>query len=592
MIILGVSAGGLMLLAMQGSEWVDGWGARLGRLWGRRGAAPAAPELYTTAVERTPAPPGATARFAAPLPDAVEAFAGDMAAYPPASWVSERLCAGDAEMRVRYLTALRAAAAKGAAPAALADQYGGYVTGCGSAPLCAWAEGVVTDAAEPAGVRAPLWRGLLRCWDGRFAPLMERADAPLEDALLWYEMMRAAGGARFSARLEAEARAALAVGDAARAWRALSPMQGLDDVRVTELLLAAWDASRDPNLRRALAGAMRGLRDPRGAAHWKEYCAGAEGAGNPVCEEEEEPWMLAGDPLADLDRAVAGMGVDVARLLADHPEKRGALRDALERCARANHDLPFVNARCLHLLASVDRPAAVEAARSLLGPTVHDSYVAEVRDGLLRFPDLALLEARLRAVGLTPAPAGGVTLGATAFDLELRSDLTPVTVRDVLERWGRAHTFDTETDTFPNAHDALLMRLAALAAPALDGVLFEEIPPPEPTGATPAGADAPGGAGRPPYVLVAWMDGQRFSARARDLDDWYDVEAVVGLLNALCAARGSDVRFAVLPIDQVISVVAGSEAALRAAAADGLFRPTEGAEDAAEASYSAGPFLR
>jgi hypothetical protein len=128
---------------------------------------------------------------------------------------------------------------------------------------------------------------------------------------------------------------------------------------------------------------------------------------------------------------------------------------------------------------------------------------------------------------------------------------------------GRATSFDVETGTFPNEHDVLLRDLAALAGPALRDAVFEQVPPPEPDGEE----------GNRPYVLRAYAGGSRYEVQARALDDWYDVEAVVGLLNAVARDRASDVRFLILePEGQVARVAVGPATALARAVKAGTVK--------------------
>ncbi len=168
------------------------------------------------------------------------------------------------------------------------------------------------------------------------------------------------------------------------------------------------------------------------------------------------------------------------------------------------------------------------------------------------------LVARLRALKLLPE--GAQLEGSTAGDLLVSA--------------GRAHCFDTETGQFPNEHDSLLRSLAALAGDGLKGAMFEEIPL--------GGPDDD----ESPYRLLAYLGGERFEVRARNLGDWYDVEATIGLLNAVARARGVDVRWLVLESgDQTATVVAGPEGALRIAVAEKLLR-VGGADQAMDAGKS------
>jgi hypothetical protein len=124
---------------------------------------------------------------------------------------------------------------------------------------------------------------------------------------------------------------------------------------------------------------------------------------------------------------------------------------------------------------------------------------------------------------------------------------------------GYVTAFDAETGMFPNQHDSRLRELARLVKPALDGAVFEE--------------DAPSG-DEGPYRLVAYFDGKRYRAPARNLGDWYDVEAMLGLLNVMLETRGRDERMASLQTeDQIAWVVGGPRSAIDAAFAKGVLVP-------------------
>src|SRR6185503_13990256 len=130
---------------------------------------------------------------------------------------------------------------------------------------------------------------------------------------------------------------------------------------------------------------------------------------------------------------------------------------------------------------------------------------------------------------------------------------------------GAARSFDVETGTWPSEHDSLARQLALLVEPALDGVLFEEVAPNDES------SDRP-------YEIIAHADGQHVTVLAADLGDWWDVDAVVGLLNTLLRDRESDERLVVLDSggDQSVTVVGGSEPALREAIAQRLIAPGSG----------------
>lgn len=110
--------------------------------------------------------------------------------------------------------------------------------------------------------------------------------------------------------------------------------------------------------------------------------------------------------------------------------------------------------------------------------------------------------------------------------------------------------FDAETDMFPNEHDTLLRSLSMLVGTSLEDVVFEERAP---------GAQDP----RAPYELTAYSHGKRFRRRAENLGDWYDLAAVLDLLNAVAAERQLPERFHMLAtLDQNAMVVAAPPSAI------------------------------
>lgn len=121
--------------------------------------------------------------------------------------------------------------------------------------------------------------------------------------------------------------------------------------------------------------------------------------------------------------------------------------------------------------------------------------------------------------------------------------------------------FDTETGMFPNQHDSLLRRLARLAGSTLQDVVFEERYP----------ADDQG-----PYRLSAYADGSVYRLEAQNYGDWYDVQAVLQLLQRVADDRRLDVAFVPLASgDQMSLVLAGPNAAVNAAFERGLLQRAE-----------------
>ena len=122
----------------------------------------------------------------------------------------------------------------------------------------------------------------------------------------------------------------------------------------------------------------------------------------------------------------------------------------------------------------------------------------------------------------------------------------------VLMLAGHAWWFDVETGMFPNYHDSLMRSLATLVSPALDDAVFEEAAPTIEEDEKAA-----------PYQLTVYTAGKRLRAEARNLDDWYDVEAVMNLMNAAMMENGSDVRFIPLPTgDQTLIILGAPQPAI------------------------------
>jgi hypothetical protein len=169
---------------------------------------------------------------------------------------------------------------------------------------------------------------------------------------------------------------------------------------------------------------------------------------------------------------------------------------------------------------------------------------AELYAALSRFESLDHYTAHLRRLGLVKG--------------EVDTRAHGVGARRLMEKTGALHSFDAETGLFPNEHDSLLRRLAALGGAELAEVAFLET--------------APGDEGQP-YILQAFTGGRVYTTSARNLGDWYDTTTVVGLLNFIARDTGRPVRYAELSTgDQIAFVVVASESGLKAASAMGLLR--------------------
>jgi hypothetical protein len=488
--------------------------------------------LYA-ALEKTALP--APARYGAELPQSLEALGDfDDTAYPPRAYVRDQLCAQDANMMARFERAL--AAAEREAPARkVAAAYGSLLRYCRRGNLCdAAATRLAADAGSPA-LRQVLATALADCERAEDRPTIDRADTPPEAVVAWYAPRRAAADAGFEPRLVQAVRE-LSQGDEppdpSLAYAA-AVLGASDDERTTQAMLELHAQAKSAEAREALAVGMFRLSAPAAVAVHRAACALEAHRRDPRCDEKATsgPKDPAAAPGAapPLREQVRDISFDAAAFWASHPEQRDELVRTLRACASKKEV-------CLRHLAAVDRPAAREVALRLgeaCGPEL-----LEAQRALLRFEKADELATYLDGLGLKGAPR------------------LALTARELLDLRGRVSVFDTETDQFPNEHDSLLRSLSALAGPALAGAVFEEVAAPD---------------GQGEYTLHAYLDGQRYTAKAANLGDWYDVGAVLGLLNSLCRERASAVRFVALPtLDQTTAVLAGDEAGLTSLIADGL----------------------
>jgi hypothetical protein len=171
-------------------------------------------------------------------------------------------------------------------------------------------------------------------------------------------------------------------------------------------------------------------------------------------------------------------------------------------------------------------------------PAVADATAHRLRGlvtFLARFGSRADVDAELRRLGFEVAAPPGKH--------------PPLDVREVLHRNGQLVEFDPETDQWPNEHDHLARQFAHAIGEDLNGVLFEEV-------AAEAGPD--------PYVLRAYVDGVVLETEAQAKGDWYDVDAVLGLVNRVLERRRSERRVAlVFASGNDATVVAGPSHAIR-----------------------------
>jgi hypothetical protein len=474
------------------------------------------------------APP---ARYSAPIPADVAAVAENRDDAPPFSAIARAVCAGDKRRRNELASVIAEASSAGAT---LDELEGAYLQAfspwCGE-KLCPWI-GRLTSSAPSEEARAFWWQYLSNCND---AATYERfsSGAPSARAFLrWYRAL--ASPPRLEPRqiesLRLGIEAALQSGTHRTVLAVLSDLGEIDDPRTVELAIALYSHE---DLAPAYRGAIIFGMQSNPSAKAQEFAARHCGDDDPaLCEFVETRRRDLERVLADLDGWVTDASSKPHALARAHPNRRAEILDALERCATNPADADGQPAlRCLVAIAAIERSRAVAVTSRLSSPV---DPLAELASVLQRYPDAADLDAELDALGLTPT--------------RHRVREPHIFVEDALRFRGRLDTFDGNAGDSPPGSDELLWFAARLVAPDLDGVIFEE-------------ARASSG-----YVLVAYMDGKRHEARARDLDGWYDFPAIIGMLNALARHRAKNGRFVVLPIeDELVTVVGADASAIDAA---------------------------
>ncbi len=193
---------------------------------------------------------------------------------------------------------------------------------------------------------------------------------------------------------------------------------------------------------------------------------------------------------------------------------------------------------CLRNLALTDRDAAVSQASVLADWTIEEDAYSQLTPlvaALTIFPAPDALPEHLRSAGLLPnAPE----TDESSDDNQAQDWLTAA---DYLRNGGNIVWFDAETGMFPNQHDLLLDEVAALTG--LKGTTFEEEPPSDYQ------------TDEEPYWLQATLNGTLYRRQAENYGDWYDLEAVLMLLNQIAIDQGLPERFVTLPTGDQTAII-------------------------------------
>jgi hypothetical protein len=461
-------------------------------------------------------------RFAAPLPTTLAELQRDDA-YAPRVYLEAAIANGTAAVRQRVIAAVARAGADGVIEPELAAWYTGLFGYQPDPGTCDWITMAMAAAPDPAMQRV-FAGGLTRCGLAveKVMHLPETPDAVIVD---WgFETEGFAYDARIVAAAVAFATTAEHEYETRKVGFVLARLGDEGVAAATRLRASIRDPERG-------ATAMLGmLRSPTKAGR---------ALGEAACTVLPNDAMCSGGafeiPPPTIDDAIRG---ELTPELAAYP--------AADRIAAATRCIADDGPEaCFLHLAALDRAAAVAQAKGRDTPAAR---------ALTAFPTAGALEAELDKLGFTQRGSRAPLLGVSA-DAELAAR-------------GRVTRFDTETGQFPNEHDGLLAELAVLAAPALDDVLFTEDAPRE--------SQMDSGA----YRLTAYAGGRAYRVDAQNLGDWYDMNAVIGLLNAVLVAKGSAMRFVVLPTgDQAAEVLVGPGSGITSLADRGLLT-LAGADDA------------
>ena len=302
----------------------------------------------------------------------------------------------------------------------------------------------------------------------------------------------------------------------------------------------------------------------------------------------EQPW----DDLAT--RRAAGC-LNLVDWIEDHRDDPEGTAGALERCVNGR-EIRYREADCLRELAGLDRNRAVALLRDdeRRGWGM-SSTINRYATTLLRFPEEGQLETELTSIGLLAAPPPPPVEGERAVIL----------TSEILERNGRLLRFNPSCPARYCEHAPLAYQLVDLISPTLDDLMIEERWPsleevPMGSGDRAVSTtvdgisvnyfvdeDATGGidgdqvdrlregarqALAEPHELIVYAKGAAFRIGLRNLGDWYDLEALIGGLNSILAARKSDFRYVALAPHCIpcANIVAGPSDGLIDAAFAGL----------------------
>ncbi len=494
--------------------------------------------FHADVVERTGDVP---ARFGAELPSLLGRDLWPEEG-PPESMFTDAVCWGDAHARARYLRSLERAMKQKPTEAELA-RYRWVVGACEGQAHCSWAADVMTKPPSPGVERVMSW-ALIGCEGETFDPFFERPDAPLEVVLerVWATSWAEGKPKRAWPRLQAEL--AKNEKDVVMVRRIAGTLAQDGDASAQQAILKRYAELPKGEVKRAYGNAACSIPGKEARRACADAC-------KTTPTEVGCSLRLKGpDPVwpADIAQAVCVADAELYTFQRNFPERRAELATGLERCLSGDAVEKLLGKEAetgdvierLETLSTLDYEKAHRAAGTL-AKRAGSNATFDLRAAiafLARHPTRKDALAALQKAGF------GVPDDAAPEML--------VSYSDLLRASGSITHFDPETGMFPNAHDHLARLVTRPLGGDLAGVVFEEVPPHE--------DEMDGG-----YLLRAYVDGKILEVPAENLGDWYDVDAVVGLVNATLRRRGSLKRVAVTFLaGNDAEIVAGPAAELAA----------------------------
>lgn len=174
-----------------------------------------------------------------------------------------------------------------------------------------------------------------------------------------------------------------------------------------------------------------------------------------------------------------------------------------------------------------------------------------------------------------------IPTGAPALD-----DPRPEYWDETFMRLGRGYGFDPEAGEYPVDHESLMRDLLSLVSPLLNGARFTQVLPgeedveQEDEALALEDADVESGGLNSRYTLRLTHGGRRYGVTFHDISDYFNINALLALLNAALEPLGTPLRFFGFGDVVVVGPLQGVQQAMREGfipgfASEGIFEDWE-----------------